>query len=104
VIRRCDGTDPNLVRSVVTPIAQPHLDGVRERLEMLASEYGHTAAARTAGTGDPSDLAFARADLERAAVDYYNIAASLPKVLVPCTCGRTFDDVRRSTVYPHESI
>lgn len=36
--------------------------------------------------------------------DNVNEPQAVSAIQKPCDCGRVFDDVRRSTVYPHEPI
>ena len=64
MIRRCDGTDPNLIRYPETPAPPPPVvdDEVAPRLRRRLADG------------------------------------------VPCDCGLVFDDVRRSTIFPHELV
>lgn len=90
--RHCDGKDTNLIRY--------------ERKKILISGQQYDAGWKSFHPDKIPNVVEHRYELV-ARVDhnaYYVYDPTAKPVAVPCDCGLAFDDVRRSTVYPHELI
>lgn len=103
MIRRCDGTDPNLLMYIDT-ITMQRLE--EDKLRPLRSAVKNFRFVQHSAVPD-IDEEQAKDLIARWRAAWPAKTYTRPKptsVAVPCDCGLVFDDARRTVIYPHPSL